>query len=166
MRRFAGEQGPHLARSVEKHVRWFWRVIMCPLLFGIIGTQMNFSNLPNGTISKAVAIIFAGAFPSLLPRVTCTHCKSDQRENCKRKSDCCCKGIPFLCSFLQLSKRLQGSLRYWGPFFQCIIGGLGAGLGIRVPISYAVMHFSGFNWKEKIFFAIAWTPKVQPQLFS
>ena len=65
-RQSAGEQGPHLARSVEKHVRWFWRIIMCPLLFGIIGTQMNFNNLPSGTIPKAVAIIFAGG-PSLAP---------------------------------------------------------------------------------------------------
>ncbi len=63
----AGEQGPHLARSVEKHVRWFWRIIMCPLLFGIIGTQMNFNTLPGGTIPKAVAIIFAGASPGGLP---------------------------------------------------------------------------------------------------
>jgi len=41
-------------------VRWFWRFIMCPLLFGIIGTQMNFNTLPSGTIPKAFAIIFAG----------------------------------------------------------------------------------------------------------
>lgn len=91
-----GEQGPHLARSVEKHVRWFWRFIMCPLLFGIIGTQINFSTLPNGTIPKAVAIIFAG-------------------------------------------------------------------LGVRAPITYAVMHFSGFNVREKLFFALAWTPKATVQ---
>lgn len=57
----SGEHGPHLARSVEKHVRWFWRFIMCPLLFGLIGTLMNFRVLKAGTIPKSVAIIFAGA---------------------------------------------------------------------------------------------------------
>lgn len=62
----AGEHGPHLARSVEKHVRWFWRFIMCPLLFGLIGTLMNFRTLPTGVIPKAVAIIFAGKPPVAL----------------------------------------------------------------------------------------------------
>ena len=59
----AGEHGPHLARSVEKHVRWFWRYIMCPLLFGLIGTLLNFNGLDTGTVAKAIAIIFAGALP-------------------------------------------------------------------------------------------------------
>lgn len=55
-----GEEGPHLARTVEKHTRWFWRFFMCPLLFGIIGTQINFKTLPKSIIPKVVAIIFAG----------------------------------------------------------------------------------------------------------
>ena len=61
---FAGEHGPHLARGVEKHVRWFWRYIMCPLLFGLIGTLLNFNGLKTGTVARAIAIIFAGAFPT------------------------------------------------------------------------------------------------------
>lgn len=42
---------------------------MCPLLFGLIGTLMNFETLPDGTIPKAVAIIFAGDYNLLSPKV-------------------------------------------------------------------------------------------------
>ena len=46
--------------QVEKHVRWLWRFIMMPILFGLIGNAMRFKTLPNNIIPKACAIIFAG----------------------------------------------------------------------------------------------------------
>ena len=45
----------------EKHVRFLWRWILMPLLFCLIGTIINFNNLPSSTIVKAVGLIFAGA---------------------------------------------------------------------------------------------------------
>ncbi len=47
-------------RVAEKHVRFLWRWILMPLLFCLIGTIINFSNLPSSTIVKAVGLIFAG----------------------------------------------------------------------------------------------------------
>ena len=35
-----------------------------------------------------------------------------------------------------------------------------AGLAVRAPITFLVMYFSGFSAKEKLFFALAWTPKA------
>ncbi len=37
-----------------------------------------------------------------------------------------------------------------------------AGLAVRMPTTYLVMLKSRFTWKEKLFFAIAWSPKVPP----
>jgi hypothetical protein len=37
-----------------------------------------------------------------------------------------------------------------------------AGLGVRMPCTFLVMFGSRFNWLEKLFFAIAWSPKVRP----
>ena len=34
------------------------------------------------------------------------------------------------------------------------------GLAVRMPLSYLVVYGGGFTWKERLFFAIAWTPKV------
>ena len=35
-----------------------------------------------------------------------------------------------------------------------------AGLAVRMPASFLVMYGGGFTWKERLFFAFAWTPKV------
>ena len=35
-----------------------------------------------------------------------------------------------------------------------------AGLGVRMPVTFLVMMGSKFNFLEKLFFAIAWSPKV------
>ena len=37
-----------------------------------------------------------------------------------------------------------------------------AGLGLRMPITFLVMYGSGFSIKEKLFFALSWSPKVRP----
>ena len=47
-------------RVAEKHVRFLWRWILMPLLFCLIGTIINFNQLPSSTIVKAVGLIFAG----------------------------------------------------------------------------------------------------------
>ena len=47
-------------RVAEKHVRFLWRWILMPLLFCLIGTIINFNQLPSSTILKAVGLIFAG----------------------------------------------------------------------------------------------------------
>ena len=53
-------------RVAEKHVRFLWRWILMPLLFCLIGTIINFQQLPSSTIVKAVGLIFAGAGPIAL----------------------------------------------------------------------------------------------------
>jgi hypothetical protein len=42
---------------------------------------------------------------------------------------------------------------------QCVMG---AGLAVRMPITFLVMLGSRFNFKEKLFIAFAWSPKVCP----
>ena len=39
-----------------------------------------------------------------------------------------------------------------------------AGLAVRMPTTFAVMGGSAFTFKEKLFFAFAWSPKVRPTL--
>ena len=70
----AGESGPQMGRSVEKQVRWFWRLIMMPVLFGLVGASVNFASIERGIIPKSCAIIIAGAcpmHPQCLPGSTC-----------------------------------------------------------------------------------------------
>lgn len=57
----AGESGPQMGRSVEKQVRWFWRFVMMPVLFGLVGASINFATIQRGIIPKSCAIIIAGA---------------------------------------------------------------------------------------------------------
>ncbi|XP_029696343.1 sodium/hydrogen exchanger 9B2-like isoform X3 [Takifugu rubripes] len=37
------------------------------------------------------------------------------------------------------------------------------GLVIRLLVTFLLVHFGGFNWKEKLFIAVAWTPKATVQ---
>jgi len=37
-----------------------------------------------------------------------------------------------------------------------------AGLAVRMPVTFAVMS-GGFTLREKLFFAIAWSPKARPR---
>ena len=57
------ESGPQMGRSVEKQVRWFWRFIMSPLMFGLVGASVNFKTIDSSIIPKSVAIIVAGQPP-------------------------------------------------------------------------------------------------------
>lgn len=50
--------------QIEKHVRWLWRFIMMPILFGLIGNAMRFNTLQKNSIAKACGIIVAGPSPS------------------------------------------------------------------------------------------------------
>ena len=54
------ESGPQMGRNVEKQVRWFWRFVMMPLLFGLVGASVNFKTIDKSIIPKAVAIIVSG----------------------------------------------------------------------------------------------------------
>lgn len=57
----AAESGPQMGRAVEKQVRFIWRFVMMPLMFGLVGASINFATIPTGTIAKACAIVVAGA---------------------------------------------------------------------------------------------------------
>lgn len=35
------------------------------------------------------------------------------------------------------------------------------GLAVRMPVSFLVVYGGGFTWKERLFFAFAWSPKVR-----
>ena len=56
----AVESGPQMGRSVEKQVRWFWRFVMMPLMFGLVGASVDFKTIDTSIIPKAVAIVVAG----------------------------------------------------------------------------------------------------------
>ena len=62
---FAVESGPQMGRSVEKQVRWVWRFVMSPLMFGLVGASVNFKTIDKSIIPKAVAIIVSGQAPVL-----------------------------------------------------------------------------------------------------
>ena len=70
----------HLKAQVEKNVRFVWRFIMMPLLFGLIGASMVFRTLTKSSIPKACAIVIAGereacfCRPFELPGVPCAPC--------------------------------------------------------------------------------------------
>lgn len=83
-------------RVAEKHVRFLWRWIFMPLLFCLLGTLINFGKLTNGTIKKAVGLIFAG-------------------------------------------------------------------LAVRMTTTFCIIFTGPYNWKECIWFAIAWIPKATVQ---
>lgn len=36
-----------------------------------------------------------------------------------------------------------------------------AGLAVRMPLSFLVMYGAGLNWRERLFIAFAWSPKVR-----
>ena len=50
-----------MARVVERQLRWFWRFVTMPVLFGLVGATVSFAALDRAVIAKACAIIFAGA---------------------------------------------------------------------------------------------------------
>jgi hypothetical protein len=46
---------------VEHHIAWVWAWVAAPLLFGIVGTAVNFRKIKASTIPLSVAVIFSGA---------------------------------------------------------------------------------------------------------
>lgn len=38
------------------------------------------------------------------------------------------------------------------------------GLVVRLLATFLLVHFGGFTWKEKLFIAVAWTPKATVQV--
>lgn len=56
--------GRDVMRQVEKVVRWVWRAVLMPALFGLVGASINFAQITGGYIGKACAIVIAGAAPS------------------------------------------------------------------------------------------------------
>jgi hypothetical protein len=46
---------------VEKKVRFVWRIVLMPILFGLTGITIVFANLPSAAIGNACAIVSAGA---------------------------------------------------------------------------------------------------------
>ncbi|CAK0757076.1 hypothetical protein CVIRNUC_002510 [Coccomyxa viridis] len=95
-RRLSTESGPQMGRAVEKQVRWFWRFVMMPLLFGLVGTSVDLKTLDTSIIPRACAIVVSG-------------------------------------------------------------------LAVRMPVTFIVMLGSKLNFLEKLFFAIAWSPKATVQ---
>ena len=59
----AAESGPQMGRAVEKQVRWFWRFVMMPLLFGLVGTSVDLKTLDTSIIPRACAIVVSGQSP-------------------------------------------------------------------------------------------------------
>ena len=52
-----------MGRAVEKQVRWFWRFVMMPLLFGLVGTSVDLKTLDTSIIPRACAIVVSGQSP-------------------------------------------------------------------------------------------------------
>eukprot|EP00884_Botryococcus_braunii_P018317 jgi/Botrbrau1/5169/Bobra.0172s0041.1 len=52
--------GCDVLRQVEKNVRFVWRAILMPALFGLVGTAINFAQIESIYIGKACAIVVAG----------------------------------------------------------------------------------------------------------
>jgi solute carrier family 9B (sodium/hydrogen exchanger), member 1/2 len=54
------EASAEYAHETEQDVADFWRIIAQPVLFGIIGTAVDFSTLSPSSIPKALAVIALG----------------------------------------------------------------------------------------------------------
>lgn len=80
-----------MGRSVEKQVRWFWRFVMMPLMFGLVGASVNFKTIDKSIIPKAVAIIVSGQ----LPAVSILHLSSFLYHACNSQPNRC------LCGYAQ-----------------------------------------------------------------
>jgi solute carrier family 9B (sodium/hydrogen exchanger), member 1/2 len=57
---YHSEVGSEHAHETEQDVAVFWRLIAQPVLFGIIGTAVDFSSLCASSIPKALAVIAIG----------------------------------------------------------------------------------------------------------
>jgi len=51
--------------NIGLHIQWFW-VLLEPLLFGLIGTYIDFFSLDMNIVAKAVAMLFVGLFFRIL----------------------------------------------------------------------------------------------------
>ena len=144
-------------RVAEKHVRFLWRWILMPLLFCLIGTIINFNQLPKSTILKAVGLIFAGACPRrvICMRFSSTHTYSSLLSTASFRLAMCrlCHCINFAQCFCKTG--LAGDVSPTVPSF----GGC-AGLAVRMSTTFVVMQ-CGYTPLEAVWFAIAWIPKVR-----
>ena len=70
-----------MGRAVEKQVRWFWRFVMMPLLFGLVGTSVDLKTLDTSIIPRACAIVVSGQTPQdLLSQVSSRNSRGGAAE--------------------------------------------------------------------------------------
>ena len=65
-----------MAHQTEKQLSTLWSILFEPLLFGIIGTALNFELIPRGTILRSFTVIFIG-ISVRLPVAYFATCKKD-----------------------------------------------------------------------------------------
>lgn len=61
---FMGEGTEVSLMCLDPQVRWLWRFVMMPLLFGLVGASINLATIASGSIGKACAIVLAGLRPN------------------------------------------------------------------------------------------------------
>ena len=63
---------PNVGCRAEQVVGTFWRWVAQPLLFGLIGTGVNFHTIKASTLPKSLIVVLAGAFPVLPSKSACS----------------------------------------------------------------------------------------------
>ena len=57
---FALSSNPSLVHETRNDISILWNVIFEPLLFGVIGSALQFHKIPSGTVSKSLLVITFG----------------------------------------------------------------------------------------------------------
>ena len=57
----ASKAGPYIVQNVEHQISVVWDLVFEPLLFGCIGSALNFSLIPSGTLAKSTGIVCLGS---------------------------------------------------------------------------------------------------------
>ena len=63
---------PFVGCRAEQVVGTFWRWVAQPLLFGLIGTGVNFHTIKASTLPKSLIVVLAGAFTAHPSKLACS----------------------------------------------------------------------------------------------
>jgi hypothetical protein len=132
---------------------WDWALE--PLLFGTIGTSIDFAALPPSTAPRALAIVCAGARgPG--PAAARAH-GSSAREPASRRARPAIDRAPPRPLCPSTPRRAAGRPHAHHA------GAPPPGLLLRVAATLAAVAGPRYRWRERLFLAAAWTPKATVQ---
>jgi hypothetical protein len=89
------------AHETEQDVAEFWRMVAQPILFGIIGTAVDFNTLSPSSMPKALAVIALGvAFRLPTASAVTFGAGLNTKERCEQPLHSCWKNLVIVCRSL------------------------------------------------------------------